>query len=86
MAYIPLPADVRLRPSGRVVHPAAAELTLTERRAACVWALGRVLVPAPYEAGLSPVEDCCPECAGQEDGDILIVTNDGVTLISKNPA
>ncbi|MGE7436976.1 hypothetical protein [Kitasatospora sp. NPDC001175] len=69
-----------------VVHPAAVELTEAERRAACVWALGLVLAPDPYEAGLPPIEGCCPDCAGQEDGDILIVTDDGVTLIPKNPA
>ncbi|MFJ1709388.1 hypothetical protein [Kitasatospora sp. NPDC088346] len=68
-----------------VVHPAAVKLTWAERRTACVWALGLVLAPDPYEAGLPSVEDCCPECAGQEDGDILIVTDNGITLIPNNP-
>ncbi|MFI8086635.1 hypothetical protein ACIF6L_38335 [Kitasatospora sp. NPDC086009] len=68
-----------------VVHPAAVKLTWAERRAACVWAFGLVLAPDPYEAGLSPVEDCYAECAGQEDGDILIVTDDSITLIPSNP-
>ncbi|MGW2401739.1 hypothetical protein ACWCYY_34820 [Kitasatospora sp. NPDC001664] len=74
-------------PPDVVVHPAAVELSAAERRAACVWALGLVLAPDPYEAGLPPVGDCCPDCGGQdEDGDILIVTDDGITLIPADPA
>ncbi len=70
-----------------VVHPVAVELTEAERRTACVWALGLVLAPDPYEAGLLSAEDCCPDCAGQDqDGDILIVTDNGVTLIPADPA
>ncbi len=71
-----------------VVHPVAVELTEAERRTACVWALGLVLAPDPYEAGLLSAADCCPDCAGQdeEDGDILIVTDDGITLIPADPA
>ncbi len=73
-------------PPDEVVHPAAVELAEAERRAACVWALGLVLAPDPYEAGLLSAADCCPDCAGEEeDGDILIVTDDGITLIPADP-
>ncbi|MGW1176164.1 hypothetical protein ACWD4P_20905 [Kitasatospora sp. NPDC002543] len=69
-----------------VVYGTCEQLTVEERGTACVWALGLLLAPDPYEAGLPAPEDCCPDCAGNEDGDILVITDDGITRIPGTPA
>ncbi|MFJ2191717.1 hypothetical protein ACIOJE_27915 [Kitasatospora sp. NPDC087861] len=66
-----------------VVYGTCEQLTVEERGTACIWALGLLLAPAPYEAGLPAPEDCCPDCAGDEDDEILVITDDGITRFSK---